>query len=92
MTRSPGIEALKAEAPPDRCIACEGPLPPRKNGRRRILCRDPECARLYRETYDIDKRAQRAALTSASGADYLLAQARMIRSIGESLIRFAKQL
>ncbi len=66
MSRSPEIERLKRERKPGTCIACDGPLPPRKarpqahggvlTGKRRVICRDPECASLYQIIYQLDRR------------------------------------
>ncbi len=60
MSHSPGIEALKAETPPGRCICCEGLLPQYGgSGRHRVKCDDRDCLRLYHVIYEVDRQARR---------------------------------
>lgn len=93
MTRAPNLEAMRGEAPHGRCICCDGPLrQTAKTGRRRAICGDKACADLRRQVYDADRRARARAARSSASAAWLLAQAAMVKSIGESLIRFAKEL
>jgi hypothetical protein len=72
-TSSLGIEALKAERQGRlTCIACDAPL----SGKRRVLCGDPECGRLYNNCYHRDRRKPvnevRKALRSLAAAEALL--------------------
>lgn len=101
VTRSPSLEAMRQEAPPNRCIACDGPLPPRKNnrGRKRVLCRERDCARLYQQLYGMDRRARAEAqrlawraLGCSSGRDYLMAHARTLKAMGDAFVQLALSL
>lgn len=92
MTRSPGIEESRAEIPPGRCFCCDEPLVQPKVGRKRVICRERECVRLYHRLYDEDRRARKRAARHSSAAEYLIAQAQMLRSIGNALIKFAAEI
>lgn len=88
MTRSPGINALVAEAGGLRCFACDGPLPAGKT-RRRVICRAPDCARLHQQIYSQDRWAARRSMLSPAGLDLLMANARTLRSIANQLMKTA---
>lgn len=62
MSRSPTLEAMKADTRPGRCIACDEPLPPRaprpqNGGKRRIICPTAECESAYQKAYAHDRWA-----------------------------------
>jgi hypothetical protein len=63
VTKSPGIEALKAEVRPGRCIICDEPIrpSPSKGKPRYWLCGDADCGRTYRHIHGMDTRARGAA-------------------------------
>lgn len=51
MTRSPSIRWAVKEAGPGRCIGCDVAL----HGRKRVLCGDAECMRLYQRLFALDR-------------------------------------
>jgi hypothetical protein len=59
MSKSPNIDAMRAETREGHCIACDYPLPPKPPGRikRRYIHDNPECRRLYQRIYNSDRRA-----------------------------------
>lgn len=70
MSRLPniGLEALEAESKPGHCLACDAPLPPlqyrpdgRPLGRRRVVCDDSECRRVYATAYGVGRRTYSGA-------------------------------
>jgi hypothetical protein len=56
MSRSPTLEAMKADTRPGRCICCDERLPPRV-AKPRIICPTSECASAYQKAYAHDRWA-----------------------------------
>lgn len=59
-TRSPTIEAMRAETRPGRCICCDEPLLPREPGvksPKKRMCGAALCLRLYQRLWKADQRA-----------------------------------
>ena len=45
-------EEFKAEAKPGCCPCCDTPLPKQTSGRKRVICGDADCKRLFQAVYD----------------------------------------
>jgi hypothetical protein len=58
------LEALRAEARPGHCLACDEPLSQPPRGGRRVICDAPDCRRTYKAAHEMGRRLSTPRLGS----------------------------